>query len=267
MGGLLTPLMAQQMSGRTGRRGLDTQGNIVYLGMPMTDIKNLILGQIPDITGVEPLYPTMALQPILSEFVDTRVGRNTSNVTLKDFRTATAEGDEVLTRAVARGGAYFDMSQELMQELNIIDDNMDPVGGAKMRTVRVRRWLLLWRRSGLYLFFFLKLYPFLTLSSLPSCLIQGLTTCFEMRDVISESLVMLYCLPKFRADFHAKVKRVHKDDVQNIEYHAEKTELQIEFFSKLLHVIDRRVSNNPSTPNYLFILSIHVQPFPSGLCG
>ena len=88
-----------------------------------------------------------------------------------------------------------------------------------------------------------------------------------MRDVISESLVMLYCLPKFRADFHAKVKRVHKDDVQNIEYHAEKTELQIEFFSKLLHVIDRRVSNNPSTPNYLFILSIHVQPFPSGLCG
>mmetsp|Transcript_33226 Transcript_33226/g.75065 ORF Transcript_33226/g.75065 Transcript_33226/m.75065 type:complete len:385 (-) Transcript_33226:413-1567(-) len=51
MGGLLTPLMAQQMSGRTGRRGLDTQGNIVYLGMPWGDIKGLIRGRIPAIEG------------------------------------------------------------------------------------------------------------------------------------------------------------------------------------------------------------------------
>jgi hypothetical protein len=75
MGGLLTPLMAQQMSGRTGRRGLDTQGNIVYLGMQWPAIKNLILGKIPDIEGAAQHYPTMALQPVLSDFVDKRAAR------------------------------------------------------------------------------------------------------------------------------------------------------------------------------------------------
>jgi ATP-dependent RNA helicase DDX60 len=33
MGGELTPLMAQQMSGRAGRRGLDTQGQYVMLSV------------------------------------------------------------------------------------------------------------------------------------------------------------------------------------------------------------------------------------------
>ena len=127
MGGLLTPLMAQQMSGRTGRRGLDTQGNIVYLGMPMGDIKNLILGQIPSITGEDPLYPTMALQPVLSEFVDSRVGRNTANVTLKEYRAANAAGPEAVTAAMARGGEYFDMSRELLQELGILDEDNEPL--------------------------------------------------------------------------------------------------------------------------------------------
>ena len=65
---LLTPLMAAQMSGRAGRRGLDEQGNLIYLGMPWDRIKVLMLGCIPAIRGVEPRYPTMALQHVLSQY-------------------------------------------------------------------------------------------------------------------------------------------------------------------------------------------------------
>jgi len=41
-GGLLTPLLAQQMAGRAGRRGLDVQGNLVYLGMSWPRIRRLM---------------------------------------------------------------------------------------------------------------------------------------------------------------------------------------------------------------------------------
>ena len=46
MNGELTPLMAQQMSGRAGRRGLDTQGNLVYVGAPASFIRSLMIGKV-----------------------------------------------------------------------------------------------------------------------------------------------------------------------------------------------------------------------------
>ncbi|GAX18915.1 hypothetical protein FisN_8Hh133 [Fistulifera solaris] len=66
MGDDLTPLIAQQMQGRAGRRGLDVQGNIIYLGMDWPYIENLMLGQISIVTGKEPRYPTMCLQQALA---------------------------------------------------------------------------------------------------------------------------------------------------------------------------------------------------------
>jgi hypothetical protein len=61
MGDELTPLIAQQMQGRAGRRGMDVQGNVIYLGMDWSYIENLMLGQISQVTGKEPRYPLLAL--------------------------------------------------------------------------------------------------------------------------------------------------------------------------------------------------------------
>lgn len=66
MGDDLTPLIAQQMQGRAGRRGLDVQGNVIYLGMDWPYIENLMLGQISQVTGKEPRYPIMNLQQVLA---------------------------------------------------------------------------------------------------------------------------------------------------------------------------------------------------------
>ncbi|KAL7545685.1 hypothetical protein ACHAWF_009035 [Thalassiosira exigua] len=66
MGDSLTALIAQQMQGRAGRRGMDVQGNVIYLGMEWPYIENLMLGQITNVTGKEPRYPTMALQKAIA---------------------------------------------------------------------------------------------------------------------------------------------------------------------------------------------------------
>lgn len=66
MGDALTPLIANQMQGRAGRRGMDVQGNVIYLGMEWPYIENLMLGSISHVTGKEPRYPVMALQQALA---------------------------------------------------------------------------------------------------------------------------------------------------------------------------------------------------------
>jgi ATP-dependent RNA helicase DDX60 len=66
MGEALSPLIAQQMQGRAGRRGLDVQGNVIYLGMDWPYIENLMLGSISKVVGREPRYPIMVLQQALA---------------------------------------------------------------------------------------------------------------------------------------------------------------------------------------------------------
>mmetsp|Transcript_5662 Transcript_5662/g.9378 ORF Transcript_5662/g.9378 Transcript_5662/m.9378 type:complete len:1262 (+) Transcript_5662:69-3854(+) len=70
MGDELTPLIANQMQGRAGRRGMDVQGNVIYLGMEWPYIENLMLGAISQVTGKEPKYPIMALQQSLAASSD-----------------------------------------------------------------------------------------------------------------------------------------------------------------------------------------------------
>ncbi|KAL7993724.1 putative Helicase superfamily, ATP-binding domain-containing protein [Plasmopara halstedii] len=66
---VLTSLMVQQMAGRAGRRGLDRQGNILFAGLSWSRIQFLMRGLLPDVTGRNSLYPTIALQKLLSNHV------------------------------------------------------------------------------------------------------------------------------------------------------------------------------------------------------
>jgi hypothetical protein len=58
----LTPLLHQQMAGRAGRRGLDRQGHLVYAGFSPERLRELLRGELPDVVGKFPLYPTIPLQ-------------------------------------------------------------------------------------------------------------------------------------------------------------------------------------------------------------
>lgn len=109
----LTPLMAQQMSGRAGRRGLDTQGNLVYAGARASFIRTLMIGEVSNTTGekYDPRYPTIFLQSMLSP---RHVGFGRVEVvgkrTLKEFTQELPE----------REGYALETSRRILEELHFI---------------------------------------------------------------------------------------------------------------------------------------------------
>jgi replicative superfamily II helicase len=146
MGDKLTPLIAQQMQGRAGRRGMDVQGNVVYLGMEWSYIENLMLGQISRVTGKEPRYPLIALQQALSasndprdttHFIHDDADTNFANAlrkmqrAQKCFPTVSEEMTSWMTSKALSDfceekevDSYLDMSTRLIEGLGYVDESM-----------------------------------------------------------------------------------------------------------------------------------------------
>ncbi len=148
MGSSLTPLIAQQMQGRAGRRGMDVQGNIVYLGMEWSYIENLMLGQISRVTGNEPRYPTMTLQLAIAEsndpgdyahyIHDDESANPAFSAAMKKmqrsqgcFPTISEEAMKIMTSTTLEefcegkeSDNYLDLSNQVIQKLGYVDSNM-----------------------------------------------------------------------------------------------------------------------------------------------
>jgi len=131
----LTPLMAQQMSGRAGRRGLDQQGNLIYVGSRAKFVRSLMIGTVSHITGrlpngqvIEPRYPSLLAQNILSQrYVGAGraacVGGETLSEYVERFKKNLAivnRSDHV--RAPSLENSYlFNESRDLMTQLKFVD--------------------------------------------------------------------------------------------------------------------------------------------------
>jgi hypothetical protein len=61
----LNSLEFQQMSGRAGRRGFDTAGNVVFMGLNERKMRRLLIGKLPKMVGNFPLNVTMVLRLLL----------------------------------------------------------------------------------------------------------------------------------------------------------------------------------------------------------
>ena len=122
MGGELDSLMAQQMAGRSGRRGLDTQGHLVYAGASASFVQDLMLARIPAITGREPRYHTVFLQEMLSKYSNP-AGYFEHQSEVLGGRTLKASIDGVTTDPHFR-----QVSIDTLLHLNLIEecDKLDP---------------------------------------------------------------------------------------------------------------------------------------------
>lgn len=58
----LDSMSFKQMAGRAGRRGYDTQGNVVFFGVPKQKVQSLITSYLPWIKGEYPYTNTLAVQ-------------------------------------------------------------------------------------------------------------------------------------------------------------------------------------------------------------
>jgi len=146
MGDSLTALIAQQMQGRAGRRGMDVQGNVIYLGMEWSYIENLMLGQITNVTGKEPRYPLMALQGAIAASNDPNDKKHfvhdenkpefalairKMHRTQQCFPTITEEAMEWMADSsledFCRGEekkGYLDLSKRVIKGLGYVDEDM-----------------------------------------------------------------------------------------------------------------------------------------------
>lgn len=233
MGDNLTALIAQQMQGRAGRRGMDVQGNVIYLGMEWPYIENLMLGQITKVTGKEPRYPTLALQQAIAAANDPR---DTKHFVHDDNKREFAQA---IRKIQSAQNCYPTISEEMMEWM--AGPSLGDYCSGEEKT------------------------DYLTLSK---SVVQGLgyvdadqrlemdhnvlTMVCEMDDLLPEGIHLCAILDQLYMRFCYNKTKVWKesDAVQN------------EFLSVLLHVVDRvpAVEGEESLQQMLRIVPVEGKP-------
>jgi hypothetical protein len=230
MGGELDSLMAQQMAGRSGRRGLDTQGHLVYAGASASFVQDLMLARIPAILGREPRYHTMFLQEMLSRYSNPagyfeRQGEVLGMRTLK----GSIEGD-------TSSPHFRQVSLDAMLKLRFIEecDKLDP----EVAKERLEDNTIDFTASA-------------TPSGYRPCV--GRVNCaqlwmvWEMRGSLPESLVMGCLLNDLYLEFIFRQADAAGDNEQ----------VQITFLAYLVMMLERRPFNTDASLGY------YPQPFRS----
>jgi hypothetical protein len=77
----INPTIASQMSGRSGRRGIDREGNIIYVGV---NWKKILKGEYEILTGKNPIDKTLPLPYYFKKFNKNDIGR-VFNKTLHNY--------------------------------------------------------------------------------------------------------------------------------------------------------------------------------------
>lgn len=205
----LNALLAQQMAGRAGRRGLDTQGNLVYLGMNWSQIRRLMVGTVPAISGVAPHFATIAVPYALSAEVvsnpQNALSKHVDRAMLRRLCASSLEEHIAGTRRSAKDSD--DKVDECLKILEVLGLNGE--GGAEMATDTRPTLCMIW----------------------------------ELRNYLPESIALALALPHLLDEF---VKDRH--NFKRASDDADKENVQIEFMSVFLHIVGRRACKQGATP-------------------
>jgi hypothetical protein len=251
MGGKLDALMAQQMAGRSGRRGLETEGHMVYVGARNQFITNLMLAKIPALKGVEPRYQTSFIPEMLSKFTDPSTFPNQSKLlgglTLEQY--VTRYGIEKLREQMQQSTttSVESSSNEVVDITNLsisIDNNNNRSVinvNKNFRDISINTLLtlgLIEECNQLPKMNKQDLVPNdfrgnATFSSYKACtdICSQLWCTWELRQFLPESILIGSLLPDLYDEF---IKGRRMDDIGDNE------SVQLTFFAFLLMMVDRK---------------------------
>ena len=244
MGGKLDTLMAQQMAGRSGRRGLDTQGHLVYAGARSSFIRELMLARIPAITGREPRYHTMFLQEMLSKYVNPA-----------DFfphQMATVGGQTLgdYCQGINSVPNFRAVSIETLLALGLIEecDKLTPEEEMNLRSEEFARSRQEGRTEGIDFTASRTPTGYRPTPGKVSC--HQLWMMWEMRENLSDSIFLGCMLPDLHEEFIHRRADAAGDDVS----------VQLTFLLFLLHTIDRVPFRGDLGEGFLDV-PLHEHPF------
>jgi ATP-dependent RNA helicase DDX60 len=121
----LDALQYRQSSGRAGRRGFDIQGHVVFVDIPLTKIRHLILSAIPNIHAHFPTSVTflMRLLHLYSNTKDSNDTMNRSLIALECPFLGQSSTKTFLVDIQTRFHGLFTL--DFLYRLNLINKNGD----------------------------------------------------------------------------------------------------------------------------------------------
>ena len=130
----LDALQYRQSSGRAGRRGFDVQGHVVFVDIPLSKIRHLIISAIPNIHAHFPTSITffMRLLHLYSNAKDSIDAMNRSLVTLQCPLLVQTQEKRLLVDTQTRFHSLFTL--DFLYRLNLIDSKANLIGLAGLLT-------------------------------------------------------------------------------------------------------------------------------------
>ncbi|XP_069688131.1 probable ATP-dependent RNA helicase DDX60 [Periplaneta americana] len=127
----LNPLEFQQMSGRAGRRGFDTSGNVVFMGLNERKMCTLLTGKLPKMIGNFPLNVTMVLRTLLMVTDITSEGTHKDEATRQAISRALTMLNcclvyQTFPELKTQMKHYFSFSTQLLMLQGLLDDEGKP---------------------------------------------------------------------------------------------------------------------------------------------
>ena len=211
MGGRLNATLVQQMSGRAGRRGLDTQGHLVYAGSRADFVERMVISIIPALKGSDPRYLTMFLQTMLSQF---------TNPSSYSHQISTLGRTPLLehVEAPAQRNNITDVSCALLVELQLIEEcDVCNESEAEYFEFSIDNFDQSDRTPSGYK----PRFPYNA---------AILWMVWDLRDRLAESVALAKFMPMLYRDF-----ALNRDSK-----YGENEDVQFEFVATLLHIVDRR---------------------------
>ena len=118
---IIDPLKANQMSGRSGRRGIDREGHIVYAGV---DWKSILRGSFPELTGVNPVSVSIPLPLYFNKLKIQDINRIFSKTLYQYKKNIESDNKSIVSNLISNDINYTDnITSKIIWSCRYLDNN------------------------------------------------------------------------------------------------------------------------------------------------